>query len=115
MIYYVIVCAGLSLSDEVLCQSYLLIFLTHVAAAMPPRRARGSPQVPSGDSLSPAAILATMQAIQQELAILRQAIPVAPACATQGAGDGGVPGALSPRVLLQVAGLRCLFPLVVFL
>jgi hypothetical protein len=25
------------------------------------------------------------------------------------------PGALSLRVLLQVAGLRCLFPLVVFL
>jgi hypothetical protein len=45
--------------------------LTHVAAVMPPRRARGSPQVPSGDSMSPTAMLAAMQAIQQELAILR--------------------------------------------
>jgi hypothetical protein len=97
-----------------LCQSYLLIILTPVAAAMPPRRARGSPQVPSGDSMSPAAMLAAMQAMQQELAILRQAIPVAPAGAAQGAG-GGVPGALSLRVLLQVARLRCLFQSVVFL
>jgi fructose-1-phosphate kinase PfkB-like protein len=48
-----------------------------VVAAMPPRRARGSPQVPSGDSMSPAAMLAAMQAMQQELAILRQAILVA--------------------------------------
>jgi hypothetical protein len=48
-------------------------------AVMPPRRARGSPQVPSGDSISPVAMLAAMQAMQQELAILRQAIPVAPA------------------------------------
>jgi hypothetical protein len=31
---------------------------------MPPRRARGSPQVPSGDSMSPAAMLAAMQAMQ---------------------------------------------------
>jgi hypothetical protein len=47
--------------------------------------------------LSPAAMLAAMQAMQQELAILRQAIPAAPAGATQatgaqGASSGGVPG-----------------------
>jgi hypothetical protein len=53
-------------------------FLTPVAAAMPPRRARGSLQVPSGDSMSPTTMLAAMQAMQQELAIPRQAIPVAP-------------------------------------
>jgi hypothetical protein len=82
LICYVIVCASLTLSEEVLCQSYLLIILTPVAAAMPPRRARDSPQVPSGDSMSPAAMLAAMQAMQQELAILRQAIPVAPTGAT---------------------------------
>jgi hypothetical protein len=66
----------------VLCQSYLPIILTPVAAAMPPHRARGSPQVPSGDSMSPVAMLAAMQAMLQELAILRQAIPVAPADAS---------------------------------
>jgi hypothetical protein len=82
---------------------------------MPPRRARGSPQVPSGDSMSPAAMLAAMQAMQQELAILRQAIPVAPASAAQGASGEECPGALSLRVLLQVARLRCLFQSVVFL
>ena len=71
-----------------------------MAAAMPPRRARGSLQDHSGDAMSPTAMLAAMQAMQQELAILRQAIPVAPAGATQGAGGGGVPGALSLRVLL---------------
>jgi hypothetical protein len=96
-----------------LCQSYLLIILTPVAAAMPPRRARGSPQVPSGDSMSPAAMLAAMQAMQQELAILRQAIPVAPTGAAQGAG-GGVPGGTVPagaapgggaEVPLPVSGL----------
>jgi hypothetical protein len=38
--------------------------LTPVAAVMPPRRARGSPQAPSGDSMSLAAMLATMQAMQ---------------------------------------------------
>jgi hypothetical protein len=52
--------------------------LTPVAAVMPPRRARGSPQDPSGDSMSPATMLAAMHAMQQELAILRQAIPIAP-------------------------------------
>jgi hypothetical protein len=31
---------------------------------MPPRRARGSPQVPSGDSMSPVAMLAAIQAMQ---------------------------------------------------
>jgi hypothetical protein len=64
---------------------------------MPPRRARGSPQDHSGDSMSPAAMLVAMQAMQQKLFILRQAIPVAPAGAAQGAGaqgagSGGVPG-----------------------
>jgi hypothetical protein len=55
-------------------------FLTPVAAAMPPRRARGSPQVPSGDSMSPAAMLAAMQAMQQELATSRApALPLVPA------------------------------------
>jgi hypothetical protein len=46
-------------------------------------------------------MLAVMQDMQQELAILRQAIPIAPAGAAQGAGGEGVPGgALSLRVLL---------------
>jgi hypothetical protein len=67
-----------------------------VAAAMPPHRAQGSPQVHSGDSMSPAAMLATMQAMLQELAILRQAIPIAPAGAAQGAGGGRVPGGVVP-------------------
>jgi hypothetical protein len=79
-----------------LCQSYLLIILIPVAAAMPPRRAQGSPQVPSGDLMSPAAMLAVMQAMEQELAILRQAIPVAPAGAAQGTIGGGVPGSAVP-------------------
>jgi hypothetical protein len=81
---------------------------------MPPRRALGSSQVPSGDSMSPATMLAAMQAMQQELAILRQAIPVAPAGAAQGAGGGGVPGGAVPagaapgggaEVPLPVSGL----------
>jgi hypothetical protein len=69
---------AMTLSEEMLCLSHLLIILIPVAAAMPPRRARGSPQAPSGDSMSSAAMLAAMQAMQQELALLRQAIPVAP-------------------------------------
>ena len=81
---------------------------------MPPRRAHGSPQDPSGDSMSLAVMLAAMQAMQQELAILRQAIPVAPAGAAQGASDGGVPGGAVPagaapgggaEVPLPVSGL----------
>jgi hypothetical protein len=90
-----------------------------MAAAMPPRRAHGSPQDHSGDSMSPAAMLATVQAMQQELAILRQAIPVAGASAAQaagaqGAGIGGVPGGAVPvgaapgggsEVPLPVSGL----------
>jgi hypothetical protein len=88
--------------------------LTPVAAVMPPRRARGSPQVPSRDSMSPAAMLATMRAMQQELAILRQAIPVAPVGAAQGAGAREVPGGAIPtgaapdggaEVPLPVSGL----------
>jgi hypothetical protein len=93
---------------------------TPMAAAMPPRRAHGSLQDHSGDAMSPVAMLAAMQAMQQELAILRQAIPVAPtgaaqATGAQGADIGGVPGALSLWVLLKVVGLRCPFPSVVFL
>jgi hypothetical protein len=79
--------------EVVLCQFYLFIYLlTPVAAVMPPCRAHGSPQDLSGESMSPAAMLAAMQAMQQELAILRQAIPVAPTRAAQGVGGGGVPG-----------------------
>jgi hypothetical protein len=48
-----------------------------VAIALPPRRARGSLQDLNGDSMSPTTMLAAMQAMQQELAILRQAIPIA--------------------------------------
>jgi hypothetical protein len=64
--------------------------------------------------MSPAAMLAAMQAMQQELAILRQAIPVAPAGVAQGAGGGGVPGGAVPagaapgggaEVPLPVSGL----------
>jgi hypothetical protein len=88
--------------------------LTHVAAIMPPRRACGSPQDPSGDSMSLTAMLAVMQAMQQELAILRQAIHVAPAGAAQGARGGGVPRGTVPagaapgggaEVPLPVSGL----------
>jgi hypothetical protein len=79
----------------VLCQSYLLIYLL-LWLQLCRLRARGSPQVPSGDSMSPTAMLAAMPVMQQELAILRQAIPVAPAGAAQGAGGGGVPGGAVP-------------------
>ena len=90
--------------------SYLLIILIPVAAAMPPRRARGSPQAPSGDSMSPAAMLAAMQAMQQELAILRQAIPVAPAGAAQGAGGGEVPGGAVPAGAAPGSGAEVPLP-----
>jgi hypothetical protein len=76
---------------------FFTYLFTPVAAVMPPRRTRGSPQDRSGDSMSPAVVLAAMQAMQQELAILRQAIPVAPAGAAQGAGGGGVPGGAVPE------------------
>jgi hypothetical protein len=104
----------LTLSEEMLCSSYLLIIFIHVGEAMPPRRARGSPQVPSGDSMSPAAMLVEMQAMQQELDILRKAIHVAPAGGAQGASGGGVPGGTVPvgaapgggaEVPLSVSGL----------
>jgi hypothetical protein len=85
-----------------------------VVAVIPLRRARGSPQDHSGDSMSPAAMLAAMQAMQQELPILRQAILVAHAGAAQGAVEE-FSGALFLRVLLQVVGLRCPFPSVVSL
>jgi hypothetical protein len=81
-----------------------------MAAAMLPRRARGSPQVPSGDSMSPAAMLAAMQAMQQELAILRQAIPVAPAGAAQGAGGGGVLGGTVPADAAPGGGVEVPLP-----
>jgi hypothetical protein len=57
-----------------------------VAAALPPRRAHGSPQDHNGDSMSPTTMLAAMQAMQQELAILRQAIPIAPSGRAPAAG-----------------------------
>ena len=60
-------------------------------------------------------MLAAMQAMQQELALLRQAIPVAPAGAAQGASGGEVPGGAVPAGAFQVAGPRCLFQSVVFL
>jgi hypothetical protein len=56
---------------------------------MPPHRARGSPQDHSGDSMSPAAMLGAMQAMQHELDIIRLAIPVAPAGAAQAVGAQG--------------------------
>jgi hypothetical protein len=94
---------------------YLFTYLlTPVATVMLPHRACGSPQAPSEDSMSPAAMLAAMQAMQQELAILRQAIPVAPVGAAQGVGGGGVPGGAVPvgaasgggaEVPLPVSGL----------
>jgi hypothetical protein len=95
-----------------LCQSYLLIILIPVAAAMPPHRARGSPQAPSGDSMSPAAMLAAMQAMQQELALQRQAIPVAPAGAAQGAGGGEVPGGSVPAGAVPGGGAEVPLPVI---
>jgi hypothetical protein len=71
-------CSFVLLEVDVVLFLFIYLF-TPVAAAMPPRRARGSPQDHSGDSMSLAAMLAAMQAMQPELAILRQAIPVAPA------------------------------------
>jgi hypothetical protein len=81
-----------------------------MAVAMLPHRARGSPQVPSGDSMSPAAMLAAMQAMKQELAILRQAIPVAPADAAQGAGGGGVLGGTVPADAAPGGGVEVPLP-----
>jgi formylglycine-generating enzyme required for sulfatase activity len=77
---------------------------------MLPHRARGSPQDPSGDSLSPAAMLAAMQAMQQELVILRQAIHVAPAGAAQGARGGGVPGGAVPMGAAPDSGAEVPLP-----
>ena len=105
----------LTLSGEILCLSHLLIILIPVAAAMPPRRARGSPQVTSGDSMSPAAMLAAMEAMRQELAILRQAIPVTPMGATQGAGGGGVLGGAVPVGAAPGGEAEVLFQSMVFL
>jgi hypothetical protein len=84
--------------------------LTPMDAVMPPRRARGSSQVPSGDFMSPAAMLAAMQAMQQELAILRQAIPIAPTGAAQSAGGGGVPGGAVPAGAAQGGGAEVPLP-----
>jgi hypothetical protein len=95
--------------------NFITHLLTHVAAVMPPRRARGSPQGPSGDSMSPAALLAAMQAMQEELAILRQAIPVAPAGASQCAGGGGVLGGAVPAGAAPGSGAEVPFPSVVSL
>jgi hypothetical protein len=93
-----------------LCQSYLFIILIPVAAAMPPRRALGSPQAPSGDSMSLVAMLAALQAMQQELALLRQAIPVAPAGAAQGAGGGEVSGGAVPAGVVPGGGAEVPLP-----
>jgi hypothetical protein len=41
-----------------------ICLFTPMAAVMPPRRAHGSAQDHSGDSMSPAAMLAVMQAMQ---------------------------------------------------
>jgi hypothetical protein len=110
LICYVIVCASLALSEEMLCQSYLLIILIPVAVAMPPRTARGSPQAPSRDSMSPTAMLAAMQDMQQELALLRQAMPVAPAGAAQGDGGGEVPGGAVPAGAVPGGGAKVPLP-----
>jgi hypothetical protein len=88
-------------SFDLLEVDVVLFLFPPMAAARPPRRARGSPQDHNGDYMSPATMLAVMQAMQQELAILRQTIPVAPAGAApaagaQGAGIGGVPGGAVP-------------------
>jgi hypothetical protein len=53
--------------------------------------------------------------MQQELAILRQAILVAPSGAAQGAGGGGVPGGVVPTGAAPGGGVRCPFPSVVSL
>jgi hypothetical protein len=92
----------------------VLLLFPPVAAAMPLRRTRGSPQDHNGDSMSPAAMLAVMQAMQQELAILRQAIPIAPTGA-QGAGIGGVRGGAIPAGAAPGGGRRCLFQSMVLL
>jgi hypothetical protein len=48
--------------------------------------------------------------MQQELAILRQAIPVPPPGAAHGAGGGGVPEGTVPTGAAPGSGLRCPFP-----
>jgi hypothetical protein len=68
---------------------------------MPPRRAHDSPQDNNGDSMSPEAMLAVMQAMQRELTALRQAIPIVPVgpastAGAQGAGIGVVPKGIVP-------------------
>ena len=68
---------------------------------MPPKRARGRPPGNNVDPNNPAAILAAMQAMQRELATLRQTIPIAPtgsasAAATQGATVGAIPAGAGP-------------------
>jgi hypothetical protein len=55
-------------------------------------------------------MLAVMQAMQQELAILRQAIHVAPAGAAQGAGGGGVPGGANPTGAAPGSGAEVPLP-----
>jgi hypothetical protein len=111
-------CSFVLLEVDVVLFLFIYLF-TPVAAAMSPRRAHGSPQDHSGDSMSSATMLAAMQAMPQELAILRQAIPVAPAGVAQatGAQDAsieGVPGGAVPagagpgggaEVPLPVSGL----------
>jgi hypothetical protein len=67
-----------------------------VAAVMPPRRAHVNPPANNIALDSSAEVLATLQAMQQELMTLRQAIPIAPvgsalaAAAAQGATIGAI-------------------------
>jgi hypothetical protein len=55
-------------------------------------------------------MLAAMQAMQQELAILRQTILVAPTGAAQGAGGGGVPGGAVPAGAAPGGGVEVPLP-----
>jgi hypothetical protein len=65
---------------------------------MPPRRAHDSPQDNNGDSMSPEAMLAVMQAMQRELFLLALLRPLVLRVLVL----ESFPGALSLRVLLLV-------------
>jgi hypothetical protein len=72
-----------------------------VAVVMLPRRARTNPPTNNIAPNSSAAVLAVLRAMQQELATLRQAIPVAPmgsasTAATQGATIGVIHAGVIP-------------------
>jgi hypothetical protein len=57
-------------------------------------------------------MLAAMETMQQELAILRQAILVAPAGAAQGAGGGGVPVGAVPTGATLGGGAEVPLPII---